>query len=161
MSSIVAKLIRLFTAVILPVPLFVVIYSLPYSYEKYHGYDSELGAYNTDVTSLKFSRDHVWFDLAFMVFVGSWVCIGPSVLFSISLEVYRSRKFSSFNGYIALGGAVGGLTGIFDMWLFPTGVGPNVLDAITAVVLWFIIGAGIAAFLSMIGAPKLRAKTDK
>lgn len=156
MSLKVARLVRIFTAVALPVPLFVGIFYFSDFYTLYHGYNSDNGTYFTDSMSLSNCRKHAWTYFLFFVAVGYVIMIVPSFLCSISLEVYRSKPFASYMGYVTLGGAMGGVTSLPYIW-FELG---NIWNVFTAYILFVFIGAGIAMFLSMIGHPKLKRRAE-
>ena len=153
MSLKVARLIRFFTAVALPVPLFVSIFYFSYFYKTYHGYNFESGTYFTNPMSLANCRHRAWESLWMFLFVGYVIMLVPSILYSISLEVYRSRPSSSYRVYVLLGGAMGGLASILFIWLNPGCLVADLGDVFTAYLLSVCIGAGIAVLLSRIGCP--------
>ena len=153
MSLKAARLIRIFTAVALPVPLFVSIFYFSYFYKSYHGYNFENGTYFTNPMSLANSRKLAWTDFLLFLVVGYVIMLVPSILYSISLEVYRSRPSSSYRVYVLLGGAMGGLASLLYLRLNPGLFVRDIVDVFTAYFLSVFIGAGIAVLLSKIGCP--------
>lgn len=153
MSLRVARLIRIFTAVALPVPLFVAIFHFSYFYKSYHGYNFENGTYFTNPMSLAACRSHAWTDFLFFLVLGYVIMLVPSILYAIALEVYRSKPSSSYRVYVLLGGAMGGLASLLHIWLNPGGLVADIMDVFTAYILSVFIGAGIAVLLSKIGGP--------
>ena len=153
MSLKVARLIRIFTAVALPVPLFVGIFCFSYFYKTYHGYNFESGTYFTNPTSLANCRHRAWESLLMFLVVGYVIMLVPSILYAIALEVYRSRPSSSYRVYVLLGGVMGGLASLLCIWLNLGCLVSDILDVFAAYFLSVFIGAGIAVLLSKIGCP--------
>lgn len=156
MNMVSNRLIRLFTAALLPVPLFIAVFYFSYFYKLYHGYSFEIHAYITDSMSLANSHKLIWQDMLAFLFFGYFYMLIPSVLFSISLEVYRTRSFASNIGYVLLGGTLGGLSSFLLIWINPGGSVSDVLDAFIAFILSIFIGATIPMLLHFVGDPKLR-----
>jgi hypothetical protein len=152
----IARLTRLFTGVLLPVPLFIAIFCFSYFYKSYQGYDFESRTYLTDAMSLSNSRKHMWTDMTAFLFFGYIYMLIRSVLYSISLEFYKARSFSSYIGYVTLGGTLGGLSSVLYIWLNPGCFVTDVLDAFTAFILSVFIGAALPILLSFMGHPKLK-----
>ena len=153
MSLKVARLIRIFTAVALPVPLFVSIFCFSYFYKTYHGYNFESGTYFTNPMSLANCRHRAWESLWMFLVVGYVIMLVPSILYAIALEVYRSKPSSSYRVYVLLGGAMGGLASLLYLWLNPGSRVADIMDVFNAYILAVFIGAGIAMLLSKIGCP--------
>jgi hypothetical protein len=149
------RLIRLFTAALLPVPLFITIFYFSYFYKSYHGYSFEIHAYITDAMSLANSQKLIWQDLLAFLFLGYFYMLIPSILFSITLEAYRTRSFASNICYVLLGGALGGLSSFLFIWVNPGHFVSDVLDAFMAFLLSIFIGATIPMLLRFVGDPKL------
>lgn len=160
MSLNVARLIRVFAAAALPVPLFVVGFCFSFLYLEYQGYSFENGTYFTSAMSFANSRHRAWETLWILLVMGYVLMCVPSFLYSFSLEFYRGKPSARYAGYVALGGALGGLASIFFIWLNPGCLVVGYWDIVTAYLLSVSIGAGIAALLSRIGPPKLKTGAD-
>ena len=149
-----ARLIRLFIAALLPVPLFVSIFYLSDFYKVYHGYSFETRTYITDAMSLANSRKLMWDDVFAFLFFGYFYMLLPSILFSIALEVYRARPRASNIGYVTLGGTLGGISSFLFVWINPGGSVQDVLDAFIAIILSILIGAAIPAVAFRLSKPQ-------
>lgn len=161
MSLKVARTIRLVIGMVLPVPLFVAIYFFSYLYKTYHGYDYENHAYLTDEMSLSNSRTAMWQWLFAFLFMGYIYMLIPSILYSGLLEVYRTKPFSSYIGYVTLGGTISGISGILFIWINPGGSVMDISDAFKAFILSVFIGVAVAVLLSITGHTKLTKRVNR
>lgn len=127
------KDIRLVLGVLLPVPLFVILYYGYHYYLSYHGFNHETKQYVLD--DLTASRIHAKTEFLFLNIFGYICMLIPSIIFSVIIERQRSKAILNKKHYLGLGAFLGFIASFVFLLvagIYTSGSSEQILKAILA-----------------------------